>query len=162
MHIESQNILSWWAHPHHEVKLLSLYRTPQESPLCLRVLSKHFLHTWIQAWYCDHCPGKPVWCLTTLWDKNLLLLSSLILPDTAIASPSNLVTGHNSEEIVPAPPMLLKTMLKSSVRSPLQSPVFQVEQAKCLRCAKPDHQPQPELTYKMKPGHYVIDTVHII
>lgn len=52
------------------VQLLALHRTtPTIPPLCLRALSKTLLELW-QPSGCDHCSGKPVQHLTTLWGKK--------------------------------------------------------------------------------------------
>lgn len=49
--------------------------TQKSHPVPERVVQT-LLELW-QDWGCDHLPGEPVQCPTTLWGKNIFLISSL-------------------------------------------------------------------------------------
>ncbi|KAJ7405069.1 hypothetical protein BTVI_70324 [Pitangus sulphuratus] len=116
-------------HKDHRVQLQALYRIiPKVNTRCQRVLSKHFLNS-VGLGAVTIALGSLLQCTTTLWVKNLFLISSLKPLLTHLqAIPTGPVTGHHREEISACPSSFPPKEVVNAMRSPLS--LLQDEQTK--------------------------------
>lgn len=117
-------------HQDHWVPLLALHRHRRSPTMCLIALSKAF---WTQARGCDHFLGSLFQCSNALLAKNLFLISNLKLSPLGFV-PFSWVLSLVSrvKRLVPAPPLSLVRILKTSVRSLLS--LLRAEQTKHSPC----------------------------